>query len=279
MKNKNFILRLVTGSVYVALVVGGIFLGPYAFVCLFSIVVILCLKEFYGLVNAQKRAQISWGYNCFGGLLLFLSAYLYVAEISPYFVFFLYLLYVVSVFVGELYEKRQDPLIHSAYIFLGQIYIALPLSLLNMIAFSQVEMGKAIYHPLLILALFVFIWINDSGAYVTGMLLGKHQLFKRISPNKTWEGFAGGLLFTIAVSFVFAHFERQMPLYHWIGLAVVVVIFATWGDLVESLMKRTLEIKDSGKILPGHGGFLDRFDSLLVAIYGVLFYMQLFIRN
>ena len=276
---KNFILRLLTGTIYVALVIGGIFWGPYTFLCLFSLITVLCLKEFYGLVNAQKRAQVTTWYHCFGGLLLFLCTYLYCAEIFSYVVFFLYLLYIVSVLVSELYEKRQDPLIHSAYIFLGQTYIALPLSLLNMIAFSQVDMEKTIYHPLLILALFVFIWINDSGAYVTGMLLGKHPLFQRISPKKTWEGFAGGLVFTLAVSFVFAYFEQHIPFYHWMGLAAVVVIFGTWGDLIESLMKRTLDIKDSGKTLPGHGGFLDRFDSLLLAIYAVLFYMQLFIRN
>jgi phosphatidate cytidylyltransferase len=263
--------------VYVALVAGGIFFGSCTFLCLFSIVTVLCLKEFYGLINVHKRAQISLWYNCLGGFLLFLSTYLYAAKIVPGFVFFFYLVYVVGIFVLELYEKRQDPLIHSAYIFLGQVYIALPLSLLNIIAFLPVE--KVVYHPFPVLALFVFIWVNDSGAYVTGMLLGKHPLFKRISPKKTWEGFAGGLLFTVAASFVFTHFEQSIPFYHWMGLAVTVVIFGTWGDLFESLMKRTLEIKDSGKTLPGHGGFLDRFDSLLLAIYAVLFYMQLFIRN
>ena len=274
---KNFILRLLTGSVYVALVVGGIFFGSYTFLGLFAVVTVLCLKEFYGLVHAKKGAQVHAWYHCLGGLLLFLSTYLYVSNIAPCSVFFLYLIYVVSVFILELYEKQPDPLTHSAYIFLGQIYIALPLSLLNVIAFSPV--GKAIYHPLLVLALFVFIWVNDSGAYVTGMLIGKHPLFKRISPKKTWEGFAGGLLFTVAASFAFAFFDDLIPLHHWIGLAVAVVIFGTWGDLFESLMKRTLEIKDSGKTLPGHGGFLDRFDSLLLAIYAVVFYMQLFIRN
>jgi phosphatidate cytidylyltransferase len=202
---------------------------------------------------------------------------LYAAGIFPSSIFFSYLLYIVIVFISALYEKQPDPITHIAYIFLGQCYIALPLSLLNIIAFPGGETGIVTYYPVLVLALFVFIWVNDTGAYVVGMLLGKHRLFERISPKKSWEGFFGGLVFTVASSFIFAYFEPEIPYYHWIGMSVVVVIFGVWGDLVESLMKRTLEVKDSGKAIPGHGGFLDRFDSLLLAIFAMVFYVQLFI--
>ncbi len=276
---KNFILRVWTGIIYVVLIVSGILFNSYTFLCLFSIVVVLCLWEFYGLVNAQKRARINPWYNCFGGLLLFISSYLYASGTFPHYIFFPYLLYIVVVFISELYERQQDPITHMAYIFLGQCYIALPLAMLNFIAFPVVEVGMVAYYPVLVLALFVFIWINDSGAYVIGILLGKHRLLERISPKKSWEGFFGGLIFTVASSFLFAYFEPQIPYYHWIGLSIVVVIFGVWGDLVESLMKRTLEVKDSGQSMPGHGGFLDRFDSLLLAVYAVLFYVQLFIQN
>jgi phosphatidate cytidylyltransferase len=276
---KNFILRALTGFIYVALIVLGVVVNEYTFLALFSIVAVLCLWEFYGLVNAQKRARINPWYNCFGGALLFVSAYLYASGVFSHYIFFPYLLYIVVVFISELYEKQQDPITHMAYIFLGQCYIALPLAMLNLIAFPEVEPGVIIYYPILVLALFVFIWINDTGAYIIGILFGKHRLFERISPKKSWEGFFGGLIFTVASSLVFAYFETQIPYYHWIGLSFVVVVFGVWGDLVESLMKRTLEVKDSGTSMPGHGGFLDRFDSLLLAVYAVLFYVQLFIQN
>ncbi|MDR0865964.1 MAG: phosphatidate cytidylyltransferase [Candidatus Symbiothrix sp.] len=275
---KNIVLRTLTGIVYVILITSGILSNSYTFVCLFSIIVLFCLAEFYGLINTQKKTRINSWINCFGGFLLFVSMYLYASGVFPGSVFIPYLLYIAVVFIAALYEKQQDPIIHIAYIFLGQCYIALPLSLLNLIAFRTNEAGTVSYYPVLVLALFVFIWISDTGAYIVGMLLGKHRLFERISPKKTWEGFFGGLVFTVASSFVFAHFVPEIPYYHWIGISVVVVLFGVWGDLVESLMKRTLEIKDSGKAIPGHGGFLDRLDSLLLAVFAMLFYVQLFIR-
>ena len=275
----NLIQRALTGIVYVALITLGIIVNSYTFLCLFSLVVVLCLWEFYGLVNAQKRARINPWYNCFGGLLLFISAYLYASGTFSHFIFFPYLLYIVIILISELYEKQQDPITHMAYILLGQCYIALPISLLNLIAFPVTPTGAIIYYPVMVLALFVFIWINDTGAYIVGSLLGRHRLFERISPKKSWEGFFGGLVFTIASSLIFAYIEPDISYYHWMGLSVAVVLFGTWGDLIESLMKRTLEVKDSGNTMPGHGGFLDRFDSLLLAVYAVLFYVHLFIQN
>jgi phosphatidate cytidylyltransferase len=248
-----------------------------SFLAVFSVVTILCLWEFYHLINAQKRTKINPYYNCFGGFLLFLVTYLYASGVFDYYIFFIYLFYIVIVLISELYEKQQDPINHAAYIFLGQTYIALPLALLNMIVFREIEGETPVYNSLMILSLFVFLWVNDTGAYLVGMALGKHHLFKRISPKKSWEGFAGGLVFTIASAFVFAHFRPEIKLCHWIGLSLSVVVFGTWGDLTESLIKRTLGVKDSGCALPGHGGYLDRFDSLLMAVYAMLFYVQLLI--
>jgi phosphatidate cytidylyltransferase len=275
---KNLLLRTLTGTVYVVLIISGIVSNKYTFLCLFSIITVLCLWEFYGLINAQKRTKINPWYNCIGGFLLFVSANLYAAGIFSHVVFFPYLVYIVILFVSELYEKQQDPITHAAYIFLGQSYIALPLSLLNLLVFSPTDTGTMVYYPTFVLALFVFIWINDTSAYLVGILFGRHRLFERISPKKSWEGFWGGLLFTLASSFVFAYLEPDVPYFHWIGISLVVVVFGAWGDLIESLMKRTLTVKDSGNAIPGHGGFLDRFDSLLLAVYAELFYVQLFIR-
>jgi phosphatidate cytidylyltransferase len=204
---------------------------------------------------------------------------LYAAGIVSPVIFFSYLIYIALVLILELYEKQQDPITHSAYIFLGQCYIALPLALLNRLAFYTGGGGESQYYWVFILALFVFIWVNDTGAYLIGSKFGKHRLFERISPKKSWEGFFGGLVFAVASSLVFAHFNPEIPYYHWAGLAIGIAVFGTWGDLIESLMKRTLGVKDSGRSLPGHGGFLDRFDSLLLAVYAMLFYVELFIRN
>ena len=273
---KNFITRTLTGFAYVIIIIAGIFVNQYTFLALFSVVVIACMWEFYGLLNKCQQLNISRITNCLGGVVLFASTYLYASGKVTHAVFLPYLCYIVFMLVFELYRKKGNPIHHLSIAFLGQCYIALPLSLLNMIAFAEYQEGAIRYYPLLILSLFAFIWVNDTGAYLTGMSFGKHRLFERISPKKSWEGFFGGLIFTVLSAFVFAHFETNIPYYHWIGLAIAVVVFGTWGDLIESLIKRTLGVKDSGRSLPGHGGFLDRFDSLLLAVYGMLFYIELF---
>ena len=276
---KNLLIRTLTGLVYVIVILAGIIGCRYSFLALFSTITALCLWEFYRLINIQKRIRINLWYNSLGGSLLFVSTWLYAAGIVSLAIFVSYFIYIALVFILELYEKQEDPITHSAYIFLGQCYIALPLALLNLLAFRTGEGSENQFYWVLILALFVFIWVNDTGAYLVGSNFGKHRLFERISPKKSWEGFFGGLFFTIVSSVVFARFWPEIPYYHWVGLAIVVVIFGTWGDLFESLIKRTLGVKDSGKTLPGHGGFLDRFDSLLLAVYAMLFYVELFIRN
>jgi phosphatidate cytidylyltransferase len=282
---KNLFTRSFTGIVYVALIVLGIQLNQYTFLALFSVITGLCLSEFYTLMSVHKKVNINRWYHSFGGVLMFVSIYFYSSSLSLYSsgfrasLFFLpYFLYIVSVLISELYEKQADPVTHIACIFLGQCYIALPLSLLNLLAFRDAGFFSS-YYSVFLLSLFVFIWANDTGAYVTGMLFGKHPLFPRISPKKSWEGFWGGLIFTFASSFIFARFEPSIPYYHWVAISLAVALFAVWGDLIESLIKRTLGIKDSGQSLPGHGGFLDRFDSLLLAVYAIVFYVQVFIQN
>ena len=274
---KNLLLRTLTGTVYVSLVVAGILIKSDLFFLLFGTLMALSLYEFYGLIGASKKASVNPYLNSLAGILLFFPTYFYVKGAVGADFFILYPLYLTAVFVAELYRKKEDPLQNLAYTFLGQIYIALPFTLLNLLAFQADGTGGMQYYPMLVLALFVFIWTNDTGAYLVGITIGKHRLFERISPKKSWEGFFGGLVFAALSSLIFYHFAPEIPYYHWIGIAVVVVIFGTWGDLVESLMKRTLNVKDSGNALPGHGGFLDRFDSLLLAVYGMFFYVWLFI--
>jgi phosphatidate cytidylyltransferase len=131
------------------------------------------------------------------------------------------------------------------------------------------------FNTLLPLSVFVFLWVNDTGAYCVGSLLGRHKLFPRISPGKSWEGSIGGAVFVLAAAWAVSYFldDMMLNLYEWLGLGLVVVVFGTWGDLVESLFKRTLGVKDSGSILPGHGGMLDRFDSSLLAIPAAVIYL------
>ena len=162
---------------------------------------------------------------------------------------------------------------------LSQLYIALPLSLLGVLAFRSVG-SDIVYTWHVPLSVFVFLWINDTGAYICGSLLGKHKLFPRISPGKSWEGSIGGGILVIAIAVLVWYLteqynmnDLQLSAIEWAGLGLTVVIFGTWGDLIESLFKRTLGIKDSGNILPGHGGMLDRFDSSLLAIPAAVVYL------
>ena len=190
-----------------------------------------------------------------------------------------YLLTVVYLFVSELYTKNENAIHDWAYTMLGQMYIALPFSMINVLAFqANPTDGSVGYIWLLPMSIFVFLWVNDTGAYCTGSLLGRHKLFPRISPGKSWEGSIGGGLLVLIVAALIGWYENRtgtsiMSIIEWMGLGLVVVFFGTWGDLVESLFKRTLGIKDSGDILPGHGGMLDRFDSSLMAIPAAVVYI------
>jgi phosphatidate cytidylyltransferase len=151
--------------------------------------------------------------------------------------------------------------------------------LLNFIVFQSSDTVQSEFISLPALALFIFVWLNDSGAYLIGSVMGRHRLFERISPKKSWEGFWGGFILVLASSQIFAFYFPSISWFNWLGMAAVIVVFATWGDLTESLMKRMLGVKDSGNLLPGHGGMLDRFDSILMALPALYIYLQLFIQN
>ncbi len=191
-------------------------------------------------------------------------------------VFIPYLAIIIYLIISQLYLKKKDPIVNWAYAIFSQIYVALPFALLNVLAFqSNKETGSIEYNAILPISIFVFIWLNDTGAYCVGTLIGKHRLFERISPKKSWEGSIGGGAIAILSSLAFAYYFSFIPTLAWVGLAIVVVVFGTWGDLSESLLKRQLGVKDSGSILPGHGGLLDRFDSALIAIPAAVIYLHI----
>jgi len=275
---KNFLIRTLTGVIYATILLVGIYGGPYTFAGLFTIVLILCLWEFYTLVSLNKQTDICKIFNLCGGVYFFLATFLVSYKSFHLSIYLPYLGYLLLVFVLELYRKKENPLLNLAYTFLGQVYVVLPVSLLNRVAFLPIGEELIYNYNHILLSLFIFIWANDTGAYLVGMAIGKRRLFERISPKKSWEGFIGGMVFAILSAWVIVYFSPAIKLIQWIGLAVLVVIFATFGDLTESLMKRTLNVKDSGNALPGHGGFLDRFDSMLFGIYALFFYIEVVLK-
>jgi len=274
MKN-NFIQRAVTGVLFVIVLVGCILYSPLSFGILFTIISVLSVHEFAQLVSKSSEVSINKTITALGGAYLFLALMSFCTQQSVGArVFLPYLGLLLYMMITELYLKKKNPTGNWAYSMLSQLYVALPFALLNVLAFqNSPETSSVTYNPILPLSIFVFIWLSDTGAYCVGSLIGKHRLFERISPKKSWEGSIGGGIFSIASSLGFAHFFPFMSEWQWVGLAIVVVIFGTWGDLTESLMKRQLGIKDSGNILPGHGGMLDRFDSALMAIPAAVVYL------
>ena len=275
----NFIVRTITGVLFVAVLVCS-FLRPQAMVLLFALITGLTIWEFTGLVNEREHVTVNRLIYTVAGVYFFFAVAGFSSELTPSAVFIPYLVSIIYLMVAELYLKNDDPIHSWAYTMMAQIYIALPFSLLNTLAFHLAPQGYVAYDALLPLSVFVFLWMNDTGAYLCGSLLGKHKLFPRISPGKSWEGSIGGGILVIAVAVLVWYLADQYQLnqlglsaVEWAGLGLTVVIFGTWGDLVESLFKRTLGIKDSGNILPGHGGMLDRFDSSLLAIPAAVVYL------
>lgn len=275
-KIKNLILRALTGAVFVAIIVGGFLYSPLSFGLLFCLITAFATWEYTHIVNRQEHVTVNPLISTGAAAYLFLAFFGYCSNITPPAVFIPYLLSLIYLLISELYLKRKSPINNWAFTMLGQIYVALPFALLNVLAFtSQPDMQATesiAYNGFLPLSVFIFLWVSDTGAYCFGTLFGKHRLFPSISPKKSWEGFFGGLLVAVGTSQLMA-MNPILNRWEWLGLSLTVVFFGTWGDLVESLLKRQLGLKDSGNILPGHGGMLDRFDSSLIAIPATVIYL------
>ena len=264
---KNLITRILSGIVYVALIFTGIYLTKYTpipFLVVFSLFTLVGMWEITRLSNqADAQSPLISLIDMIGGLAVFLSFFImYTGSESRSLWLLPILIYLVARGITQLYLPSVHAIHSLERSMMSIVYVALPLGLLNSIC--------AMMSPMMLLAIFIFIWINDSGAYVVGCSIGKHRLFERISPKKSWEGFWGGMVFCIAMAFVFYYFTGStfgtLNLWQWIVLAIIVSAFATWGDLLESLIKRTAGVKDSSNLIPGHGGLLDRIDSLLMVV-------------
>ena len=287
---KNLIVRALTGLVFVAVMVGGILYSPLTCGMLFLLITVLATWEFTGLVNARDDVQVNRFITTMEAACLYLGSFGYAAGIGgPVSLFVPWLLSMIYLLISELYLGRENTLNNWAFTMMSQIYVALPFALLPLLLFphdlSLLSAGSSRAGAFLILCIFIFLWCSDTGAYCCGSLLGRHKLFPSVSPGKSWEGSIGGGVLTVAASQLIAwlgpaeavgecgHAVFGLSPLQWAGFALVVVVFGTWGDLVESLLKRRLGIKDSGNILPGHGGMLDRFDSSMIAIPAVVVYL------
>jgi phosphatidate cytidylyltransferase len=263
----NFVKRTLSGFFFIVLVAGSIILSPYAFAVVFSVICGWTLYEFHNLTNTQKDVFVNLQMAIGGAILLFISSFLNASGILNVPILPVYGFYIVLTFIYELYRQKTNPIHNWAYFILGQLFVAVPFSILNFILYIEN------WQPLLLLSVFATIWVNDTGAYLIGVTLGKHRLFERISPKKSWEGFVGGAVAALISGYIFSLLIPQISLINWLIISEIIVIFGTFGDLIESLLKRTVGVKDSGSIIPGHGGLLDRFDSMLLAAPVVFIYL------
>ncbi|MCQ2326091.1 MAG: phosphatidate cytidylyltransferase [Bacteroidales bacterium] len=258
----NIVKRGITGAVYVLSVIAAVYLPPVVCFIYFGVISMIGLHEFYR--NMRQTTTVSP--NPFGYLLGLAAYVLLGGEIFWSFhrnvilyalALLLLLLFIVP--ISELYRKKEKPFTNIAYTLLGVMYVVVPLSCANILRIN-------LFPSIVLMSIFIFAWCNDTFAYLTGMWLGKHKLFERISPKKTWEGCIGGVVSVIIASVIIVYFNNTVELYQILPLAIITSVVGVYGDLIESMWKRQIGIKDSGNILPGHGGILDRFDIMLLVL-------------
>ncbi len=264
----NLSLRIISGLVYALLVVGSLNIGLFLYIPLFAFFLLMCLFEFYRLAEGIKvyPNKLLGMVSC---LLFFCCSLLYLTNITDTFSFFLPLLFIYLIFVYFIYLKSSQTFLNLSFTFLGIFYISLPFVCLNYILYFP---GKT-YSAEVATGYLLLIWIYDSGAYFIGSMWGKHKLFERISPKKTWEGLAGGSLLCFISAFFLSFYFQQLSQFQWLIISMLTILTGTYGDLFKSILKRNAGIKDSGSIMPGHGGVLDRLDSFLFSAPFVLAYL------
>ena len=266
----NLQLRVLTGVLGGVIFIGGIWFSDWSFGVIFLALTILGMLEFYKLLT-DKGFQPNHNLGIILGSGLFILTFLiqkgYLADQ------YLFLLppIIILTLVAELYRKKEQPFTNIALTLVAVFYVAAPFTMLIIVGFLE---NRYSWH--IILGTIFLIWAADTGAYFFGKAFGRTKLFERISPGKTWEGWIGGTLLCLGVSYVLSLFLLDMDLPHWIGVALIVSVFGVLGDLVESMLKRSLQVKDSGSLLPGHGGILDRFDSLLMVVPFIVAFLKVF---
>ncbi len=268
----NLLVRAITAIIGVTIILSAIVYNEWTFFTVFILITLLSLHEFYKLGQASGRKPFFvWG--LIQSALIFTASYLTFSGNADPVYFYILVAFFSLIFVFAIFRKDRTNIISCiAFTIMGIFYVAVPMSMINAIAFSE-----GTYTFPLIIGLLFSQWANDTGGYFAGKALGKHKLYEAISPNKTWEGSIGGLVLVLIIAYVISLFFDDLTAIEWMGLGVVIAIFGSIGDLAESLFKRNLAIKDSGSSIPGHGGFLDRFDGLLLALPFATLYIHLVI--
>ena len=270
-KYNNLTQRIITGLLGSAAIITGVSINEWTYCLIFFIICLFSLLEFYKLAGLDGLVpQKTFGTVC-GVAIYLLSFFIEKGSIS-YRYYFLIFPIVSCVYMIKLYKKfERKPFTNIAFTFLGIFYVAVPFALLNIAVFEG-----SVYNYEIIFGCLFILWASDTGAYFAGTFFGKRKLFERISPKKSWEGFFGGAALALIFAYGLAQFFHSITLLQWIVIGVIIIIGGTFGDLVESLLKRSIEIKDSGTSIPGHGGFLDRFDGLLISAPFIVAYLEIF---
>jgi phosphatidate cytidylyltransferase len=272
---KTLFVRALTGAVFVALTIGSILLGQFTFLVFFLGTMLYSTYEFYRLCQIRgDKPHVIIGLII--SAYIFISVFVYRLGYTGTEVFLLLIPMLMLIPIFEVFHDVRRRILNISFTILGIVYVAIPFSILNLIATHQeAENGEGWYSPIPTIGLFIILWVSDTGAYLVGSQIGKHKLAKKISPNKTWEGAIGGGLLAMVATIIFAHYSNLFTISQAIFISILTVFAGTLGDLSESMFKRSFNVKDSGKIMPGHGGLLDRFDSLLFS--APVYYLYLFI--
>lgn len=263
--------RIIAGLIGAAIIIFCIVWSEWTYFGIFFLISMFSMLEFYKLLGVHGNVPLRT-YGTLNGLLMFTLTFVIEKGLWPEKYYFLLFLGLSFVYLIILYKKKDEkPFASIAFTFLGIIYVGAPFALLNISIFVG-----GVYHYEIIMGLLFMLWASDTGAYFTGKTMGKRPLFPRVSPKKTWEGSVGGAIFAMAMALTFAHFYPVLIWWQWISISLIIVVGGTYGDLVESLFKRSIQIKDSANTIPGHGGFLDRFDGLLLAAPIIVVFIRLF---
>ncbi len=265
----NFTKRTLTAIIFVAVLLGCTFWNQFSFAILFFVITIVGVREFYTL-SEKGGNQPQKNFGTIAAAILFTSIALACMGFCDHRILLINIPVIFTIFIFELYSKAENPFSNIAFTLLGLIYIALPFSLLN-----YITTYNGYYSYQILFGFFFILWSSDTGAYLAGSAFGKHKLYSRVSPGKTWEGSIGGAIASYGVAWLISGWYTSITLFDWMVIATILVIIGTLGDLVESLLKRSINVKDSGNLLPGHGGILDRFDSLILATPFVFTYLYL----
>lgn|SRR5690606_17608420 len=268
----NLKQRVITATLGATVIVAGCIYSEWAYFLIFGTILAFSQMEFYKLCGLDGMLPLK-SFGTFIGVAVFVFTFLEEMKILPPQYYYLVFPLISIVFFIKLYGKSdKKPFTGIAFTLLGIVYVAIPFSILNLIAFSA---DGTFRYELIIGCLFI-LWASDSGAYFAGTKFGKTKLFERVSPKKSWEGSLGGAFAALATAYFISLNFTILPQWQWFGIMVIIVVAGTYGDLIESLFKRSISIKDSGKGLPGHGGFMDRFDGLLLSAPFIIAFLKIF---